>query len=581
MRKPFLFLLTVVLALTGGYALLRAQTPGYLWAQQAGSEHNVDCFAIAYDGGNHIMVAYNYADSVGLSSLDGNTVSLTTDGNDACIAKYNLEGNLIWVEKVGGSEGEFIYDIELDNQGNSYICGVFLGTIVFGAGESNETTLVSGQKNDIFLAKYSAEGDLLWADGAGGPEQAATFCVAVDEDGTCSITGGFKGTITFGAGGSHETVLTSDVDYDLFLARYGTDGDLRWAKKTAGTNMFLGLNIAAIGRDRLAVTGRFYDTVTFGAGETNETVLESRGDCEIFVALFDSSGALQWARGAGSDDYDFGAAIAVDGAGNSFVTGRFKGEAVFGAGQPQETWISSAGEFDLFVAKWDIAGNLAWVRQAGGAQWDLGYSIATDGMGNCLVSGKFDTTCVFEAGTTSETSITSNGVADFYFAEYTGEGDLVRVVSGGGEGFDYADGICAGSSGSVLICGQIQNDVSFGSEILHAVSGYDGFFALWVPDVTGIADREMPLPDRFELLQNYPNPFNPETRIVFRLPQKEQVTLTVYDMSGRKVAELLNEKLEAGDHSVRFDGRNLPSGIYLCGLRAGGHILVRKMALIR
>jgi hypothetical protein len=113
------------------------------------------------------------------------------------------------------------------------------------------------------------------------------------------------------------------------------------------------------------------------------------------------------------------------------------------------------------------------------------------------------------------------------------------------------------------------------------VNYYDGFFALLVPDVTGIADTEIQLPDRFELFQNYPNPFNPVTRICFSLPQSDHVTLTVYNMAGREVAELINERLDTGTHSVPFNGRSVPSGVYLYRLQAGGNVFVRKMALIR
>jgi len=88
----------------------------------------------------------------------------------------------------------------------------------------------------------------------------------------------------------------------------------------------------------------------------------------------------------------------------------------------------------------------------------------------------------------------------------------------------------------------------------------------------------------FALHQNYPNPFNPETVISFTLPQTEHVHLQVYDITGRKVAELLDEKRLAGRHQVRFDMSSLGglgSGVYLYRLEAGNMSKTRKMTIIK
>ncbi len=88
-------------------------------------------------------------------------------------------------------------------------------------------------------------------------------------------------------------------------------------------------------------------------------------------------------------------------------------------------------------------------------------------------------------------------------------------------------------------------------------------------------------PERFELSQNFPNPFNPKTDIIFRLRQDGLVVLKVYDLLGREVRTLVNEKLNAGTHRVTFDGRDLPSGMYLYTITAGNFTDVKKMVLIK
>jgi len=81
--------------------------------------------------------------------------------------------------------------------------------------------------------------------------------------------------------------------------------------------------------------------------------------------------------------------------------------------------------------------------------------------------------------------------------------------------------------------------------------------------------------------QNYPNPFNPTTNITFGIPQQEYVTLKVYDMSGKLVAELVNEVKEKGFYTVKFDGSKLASGFYIYRITAGSFSSIKKMSLIK
>ncbi|OAN64105.1 hypothetical protein A8B79_14010 [Balneola sp. EhC07] len=105
-----------------------------------------------------------------------------------------------------------------------------------------------------------------------------------------------------------------------------------------------------------------------------------------------------------------------------------------------------------------------------------------------------------------------------------------------------------------------------------------------VINTTGIAtntEDEVGLPDKFSLSQNYPNPFNPSTTINYDLPKASVVKLTVFDILGRKVATLANERKEAGYHQVVFDARALASGVYLYRLEAGNNIFIKKLTLIK
>ena len=123
-----------------------------------------------------------------------------------------------------------------------------------------------------------------------------------------------------------------------------------------------------------------------------------------------------------------------------------------------------------------------------------------------------------------------------------------------------------------------------------AVSGtnlYAGTYAggIWrrplAEMITGINTSSVQTPTVFRLEQNYPNPFNPSTTIKYELPRASQVSLMVYDILGREVSVLVNERREAGVHEVKFDGSNLASGVYFYRLQAGSFVQTRKLLLLR
>ncbi len=98
---------------------------------------------------------------------------------------------------------------------------------------------------------------------------------------------------------------------------------------------------------------------------------------------------------------------------------------------------------------------------------------------------------------------------------------------------------------------------------------------------TAIEDIQSGVVKEFALRQNFPNPFNPTTKIKYEIKNNSQVNLTVYDLTGKEVATLVNSFQSAGIHEVNFDAANLPSGIYIYKLNAGSFSEMRKMALVK
>jgi len=165
----------------------------------------------------------------------------------------------------------------------------------------------------------------------------------VDGMGNAYMTGYFTGTVTFG---SH--TLTANMYCNTFVAKLNPSGYWLWAVQSVGTSEDHGRGIAVDGAGNACVTGLFVGTVTFGSHTLTSNGTGFDG-FDIFVAKLDPSGNWLWAVNAGGIRYDWGIGIAVDGAGNAYVTGDFEGTATFGS----HTLTASGGYWDkdIFVAK--------------------------------------------------------------------------------------------------------------------------------------------------------------------------------------------------------------------------------------
>ena len=85
----------------------------------------------------------------------------------------------------------------------------------------------------------------------------------------------------------------------------------------------------------------------------------------------------------------------------------------------------------------------------------------------------------------------------------------------------------------------------------------------------------------FNLIQNYPNPFNPSTVISFSISKEDRVVLRIYDILGKEIQTIINEKLNPGDYKVEYNGKDLASGVYFYSLSTGSEYVTRKMQLIK
>ena len=438
-------------------SLLPAQTePAWMWASRAGGNTNY------YDEAKAIV-----SDSAGNSYITGHffgtayfgATSLVSAGlRDVFVAKLDPSGNWLWAVRGGGTGHDYGNGISLDNSGNIYITGSFYSSASFGVFNLN-----GGGLFDMYAAKLSSSGTWLWAKQAGSNLSDVGNGISTDADGFSHVTGYFNSTVSFGT-----TALVSAGSEDIYAAKLDPWGNWVWAKRAGGSGYDAGFGISLDTGGNSHVTGSFSSTASFGTG----SLVSNSGTDDIFAAKLSPSGSWLWASGAGGANIDYGLGISTDSAGNSYLSGSFNSTASFGA-----TSLTSAGLFDLVIAKLDPSGNWLWARRAGSASGnDHAYCVSSDASGNCYLGGYFTATALF--GTVS---LTSSGAEDCFAARLDSAGNWLWAKRGGGIGYDAALGVDSGIGGNGHLTGTFGVTASFGAFTITCSGMRDVFAALISP----------------------------------------------------------------------------------------------------
>ncbi|WP_147322684.1 hypothetical protein [Emticicia sp. C21] len=331
----------------------------FLWLKKAGASGYDVVEEIEVDESGNIYMTGNFTGTTNFNNL-----SLTSGGvSDVFLAKYDTNGEIVWVQKAGGVNSDNGKSLFLGNNGEVYLVGDFSNVASF-----NNTSITSVGSTDVFIAKYDTDGVLEWVKSAGGTSDDSVEGVAVDNTGCVYIIGNFNSTMNFG-----NTSLTSAGSSDLFIAKYNPiNTTWVWAKRGGGTGGDFGRAIIIASGDKILITGTFENTATF----EGKTII-SEGDDDIYIAEYYPSGNNNWVRREGGKYSDHVMKIGLDSENNIYITGGFYGLTNFGS-----TWLSNDGSNNAYIAKLNTNGTSQWVQKIGGrASIDV-YGMDVEANGN-------------------------------------------------------------------------------------------------------------------------------------------------------------------------------------------------------
>ena len=451
--------------------------------------------------------------------------------------------DIVWAQTFGGMEKEWGQSVQQTTDGGYIVVG---STYSYGSGGS-----------DIYLIKTDSNGDSLWTKTYGENYLDKGYSVIQTIDGGYAIAG--------------------YLGMDACLIKTDAAGEAIWIRK---------YNYGSY--DRLYCVE---PTVDGGYILTGSTRLSGTNQTDIYLVKTDSSGLLEWEITLGDTSCDFGYSVQQITSGGYIVTG---------------AWVDITNYYtSTFLLQTDANGNTIWIRTYGGDLWHRGHSVLQNDDGGFTVAGL--------------TEIEYLDGQDIYLLRTDSNGDLLWMKTYGGQYVSSPNAVSVQSTtdGGFIVVGTA--DVNYGEGIYLVRTDYAGD-TLWTKTidsidadighsvqqtadggyiVVGESANLFPYDDDIHLIKiasetgieitppdNFPSvaldiislsPFSSNLSITYSIPEQADVSLVVYDVSGRLIENLVNTQMQSGIHSeIWRPSQNIPNGCYLIALNTCGHQIVLK-----
>ena len=489
------------LTVSGANNLLVGASSFPAWATRIAGVDVDRGFGVATDTSGNVFVTGYYADPTTLYNTDGTTGNTLTFAGlyaDCFIAKYSSAGAVLWAAQIGGTGTDVGNGIATDPSGNVLVTGYYAASLTLynSSGISNASLPNSTATQNCFIAKYSSAGSVLWAAHIESTSEDRGLGVATDTSGNVFVTGYYQAGVTlYNTGGTPGATLAFPVgSIDCFIAKYSSAGAVLWAARIGSTGQDAAYGIATDPSGNVLVTGAYGDAVTlYNTGGTSGATLTRTGLYrDGFVAKYSSAGAVLWAARIVPTEACDGFGIATDSSGNVVVTGQYIGTTLtlYNTDGTSGATLSNAGDFDVFVAKYNSAGAVLWATRIGSTIRDIGFGIATDTSGNVLVTGSYSAAVtLYNTGGTSGATLSNAGGEDVFVAKYTSAGVISWATRIASTGTDRGYGIATDASGNVLVTGYYSAALTVyntggttGATLSFAGGGNDAFIAKYSPD---------------------------------------------------------------------------------------------------
>lgn len=510
-----------------------------------------------------------------------------------------------WAKHIGSFSSYGERAKVISDGSNVYVIGSYGGIMYLP-----NDTLYSNGINDIFIIKYDAQGNEIWAKTIGGLntnfQDYENATGVFDPVNNCLYIGGnFIGTAIFGS----TTFTSSNDSSDLFVSRMDLNGNFIWTKK-AGSNKIDRAYIFVQPDGNVLLAGKVSDTAYFDSYQVNaggflarydsngnctwaehkftgpenfeiniafigndiimsglfntngiiDTVsLNSNGSIDGYLTKMDSAGKIKWIKTFGGTGVDGVTGVAIDNINNIYVSGAFETSINIDG-----VLLNNLGK-DIFIAKFNSNGVVSWAKQAnanGGVESAADIKVDIDG--NCYLTGIFSGSATFSSFNIS--TLNSN---DMFICRFNNNGDCFGVRHFGQASGHY---VTVDNSNMAYCIGTFQNTIVVGNTSLTSYDNQDIYLAK-IDEITGIGGNQRVDQNQLIIYAN-PNKGTFNIKVPDAIKSFKQAWLYVYDASGNEIARF---NLDNESDTPHFEISNSKPGSYSVRLVQGEMVYSGQM----
>lgn len=307
------------------------------------------------------------------------TESFTSLGSqDIILASFDLGGNFSWAQHIGSPKTDYVNAISSDPEGNIIFTGHYYDSISFG-----DTSLYALGGSDIFIAKYSPDGNRIWLRQASGSSSDQSYSVACDEDGNILFSGSFFNDITIG-----DTTLTTQDPTGVFFAKLNSEGELIFAVQADGNGLIAKSFALFDNSGNIFFAGNFTDQIHFGPYNFDAGAF----NIDVFISKYSSGGELLWADHGYGLSSDQLISVSAGPLNDLYISGHYLDHITFGGLTLEYTLC--CGSPEVFLVRYNEDGTAIWGDQISGER-ALVEDICKNGNDELFVAGMFQVDLTF------------------------------------------------------------------------------------------------------------------------------------------------------------------------------------------